>query len=296
MLSRSDLERYSQTNKALAEAAATDFMKFWQLLDKTDPGIAYEEALAYAEYLIEHYGESAALNASELYEATNDVSNAAVSGSVKRPELERAIRFLVYEGTAQAAYAVRNMLKKQVKSYAHETMMDNSRSDGIRFARVPVGETCAFCLMLASRGFEYYSEESAGKGSLNAFHDDCDCEIIGSDQKIEGYDPDYLYKEIYKPAYDEAKRIQGEEIGTLSDIQKKYGYDSEEARNYAESIDIEYYIDRRGRLKTRYKRRKRRSVNLWYDPSGHAPTRSYEINDHVGRTALAIMREKNNIS
>lgn len=45
------------------------------------------------------------------------------------------------------------------------------------WARVPQGKSCAFCTMLASRGFTYTSEESAG-GDGNKYHDDCHCRII----------------------------------------------------------------------------------------------------------------------
>ena len=38
-----------------------------------------------------------------------------------------------------------------------------------RYARVPVGPTCAFCILMASRGFVYWSEEKAG-GRDNRYH------------------------------------------------------------------------------------------------------------------------------
>lgn len=65
---------------------------------------------------------------------------------------------------------------------------------GVRFARVPSGgETCRFCIMLASRGAVYYSEESAGKN--NHYHANCRCRIVPSWglAQIEGYDPALYY-------------------------------------------------------------------------------------------------------
>ena len=69
---------------------------------------------------------------------------------------------------------------------------------GISYARVPTGkETCGFCLMLASRGFDYKSRESAGytRVAFNRFHDRCDCRVVAGDSTtvVEGYDPDWLY-------------------------------------------------------------------------------------------------------
>lgn len=68
------------------------------------------------------------------------------------------------------------------------------------WARVPQGKTCAFCTMLASRGFAYTSEEAAG-GEGNQYHNDCNCRVIPSwgKQTLAGYDPD-KYKELYVSA------------------------------------------------------------------------------------------------
>ncbi|KFI50021.1 hypothetical protein BBIA_2154 [Bifidobacterium biavatii DSM 23969] len=60
-----------------------------------------------------------------------------------------------------------------------------------RYARVPVGPTCAFCILMASRGFVYWSEESAG-GWGNRYHKNDDCRIVCSwgETQLKGYDPD----------------------------------------------------------------------------------------------------------
>lgn len=53
--------------------------------------------------------------------------------------------------------------------------------------------------MLASRGFVYASEDTAGK--WNRYHHDCDCKIVPSwgETKLEGYNPD-KFKRMYKAA------------------------------------------------------------------------------------------------
>ncbi|KAB5608405.1 hypothetical protein [Bifidobacterium jacchi] len=90
-------------------------------------------------------------------------------------------------------------MDKWVKAGGRETIERASRRDARkpRYARVPQGPTCGFCIMLASRGFVYSSAEAAG-GDMNDYHNDCDCEPIPSwdkkNPKIEGYDPDSLYE------------------------------------------------------------------------------------------------------
>lgn len=69
-----------------------------------------------------------------------------------------------------------------------------------RYARVPRGAvTCAFCAMLAGRGFVYWTAQSAGLGST--YHRHCDCMIEPSfgKQELSGYDPD-PYQRLYTAA------------------------------------------------------------------------------------------------
>lgn len=72
----------------------------------------------------------------------------------------------------------------------------------LRFARVPQGPTCAFCIMLASRGFVYTTEEKGThrKSDGDKFHPGCDCKAmpgVNGITKIEGYNPDELLKRYY---------------------------------------------------------------------------------------------------
>lgn len=98
----------------------------------------------------------------------------------------------------------------EMKRAAGNSMLENGRADpkGPRFARVPTGsETCEFCIMLASRGFVYRSEKSAG--ALDHYHANCDCRIVASfdADTVEGYDPDDLYLRWKDPeAWEEKHR------------------------------------------------------------------------------------------
>lgn len=100
-------------------------------------------------------------------------------------------------------------LELETKRAAAYNTIDNVRNDTLRprFARVPTGEkTCDFCIMLASRGPVYLSEESAG--AFTKFHAHCDCKVVPffdssfdglsrrkSKTTIEGYDPDEYYRQ-----------------------------------------------------------------------------------------------------
>ena len=77
--------------------------------------------------------------------------------------------------------------------------MRNCYGANMRYARIPTGsETCDWCMMLASRGFVYYTERDAEAAN----HQNCDCICIpgrGGDTfndftQVEGYDPDEYYR------------------------------------------------------------------------------------------------------
>lgn len=94
----------------------------------------------------------------------------------------------------RATDQLKTLVSSQVMRLANETMVKNVSRDsgrGVRFARVPQGrETCLFCIMLASRGFVYYTKETAGE--FNHYHVHCDCKVMPGLEgtSIEGYDPD----------------------------------------------------------------------------------------------------------
>lgn len=99
--------------------------------------------------------------------------------------------------------AIVDAMDRWVKIPGRATIAENCKRDPKkpRYALVPQGKTCAFCTMLACRGFVYESEKTAHK-----MHDHCDCvacpEWDANPNKIRGYNPDALSDE-----WDKAKKI-----------------------------------------------------------------------------------------
>lgn len=98
----------------------------------------------------------------------------------------------------------------EVRRAAGTSIQSNAERDPLRprYARVPAGgETCEFCIMLASRGPVYRTAERAGM--LDHWHDNCRCSVVpmwntyyvgpsrraSASMSIEGYDPDALYEQ-----------------------------------------------------------------------------------------------------
>ena len=103
-------------------------------------------------------------------------------------------------------------ISKWIQSAGRMHVQNNIRMDPTqpRWARIPKGETCEFCLMLASRGFDYLTEETASLGG--SFHNGaCDCAVVPSwiESKISGYNP-YLLEQRWQACVDTVARLTTE--------------------------------------------------------------------------------------
>lgn len=106
----------------------------------------------------------------------------------------------------------------EMKRSAGESMFANGRRDPRKpkYARVPTGsETCDFCLMLASRGFVYSSEATAGAVKLDHYHSGCFCRVVcqWDDGGVEDYDTKAIYGR-WQDAIDAKARERAERRGT----------------------------------------------------------------------------------
>lgn len=104
-----------------------------------------------------------------------------------------------------------------------------------RWARVPVGETCAWCLMLASQGAWYLSEKTAGAH----YHNHCNCVAVyhATPESIQGYRGKLdSYKRMYydadnvRAANANGKETYPKELKHRIDAAKKEHTEREEKR------------------------------------------------------------------
>lgn len=232
MPSRAEVEALRQTQRRLVSLAVSDLNQFWRSLNLSSPEAARDALLEFVPWLTDKYGDFAAVVASDWYEEVR--AAAGVTGRLT-PELVRTVRREVVEGSVKYAAGglftdtpektlaiIAGAVDRYVKSPGRETIRVNAARDGARFARVPTGaETCAFCMMLASRGFVYHGRDTAG--DFDHYHDKCDCQIVPdwSDHPVlEGYDPDGMYGQ-YLDAREAAGSGDTGEI--LSMMREMYG-------------------------------------------------------------------------
>ena len=63
---------------------------------------------------------------------------------------------------------------------------------------MPHGDTCPFCITLASNGWQKASQKLLKGGHAEHIHANCDCEFavrFRSDTTVAGYDPDKYYRQ-----------------------------------------------------------------------------------------------------
>lgn len=94
-------------------------------------------------------------------------------------------------------------VSRLVKLTGEDTMLQNAERDHAEFAWIPEGgETCAYCIMLASNGWQPMSYEALKGGHAEHIHSNCGCTYMIRHSKkfnVKGYHPE-KYREMYNDA------------------------------------------------------------------------------------------------
>lgn len=140
------------------------------------------------------FGEAAAAIACEFYDEVAIATNANVPAAVPAATATYAEVAKSIRGTGKSGNIdmMANSIGRLVKMAGVDTTMQNAIRDGAEWAWIPRGDTCAFCLTLASRGWQRASRKAIYKGHAEHIHANCDCTYavrFDRDTNVEGYDP-----------------------------------------------------------------------------------------------------------
>lgn len=200
-ISRSDLEAYRSTLIDLGATAASEVNDAIEGQSGTVESMR-EYAIDAIVGSLNLYGEAAQALAAQLFDEICaaegiDAEAEIFDGIIDQEMMARKIRYfsrrLVERDTAGYALDCGMLADFYVKRSAYENTLRNCYGHHVRYARVPTGPTtCDWCTMLASRGFVYYTSDTAYEGS----HLHCDCVVVpgGPETTVDGYDPDAYYK------------------------------------------------------------------------------------------------------
>ena len=198
-ISQSSWNRYIEKLSAI-NAKAGKLMQKWML---EHPNADSAEMIDYAYAVASRYGEASASLACEMYDATAAVQGARVPSAEPAQTATYAETGIAVNGAKLRGDAiVPQAVERLVKMAGQDTLLNNSLRDGAEWAWVPMGDTCAFCITLASRGWQKASKKAIRGGHAEHIHAHCDCSYaIRFDGKstIDGYDPDEYLRQ-----YDDA--------------------------------------------------------------------------------------------
>ena len=162
-----------------------------------------EDVIAYATALAQKYGEGTGALSAMMYDAIAELSNAAVEAAEIAPVASYGDVAKAIQGAAKTSTDpsyLGGVVGRLVKQVGADTTLQNAMRDGAEFAWIPVGDTCAFCLTLASRGWQHISKRTLKNGHAEHIHANCDCTYavrFNDSTEVEGYDPDKYLRMYY---------------------------------------------------------------------------------------------------
>ena len=223
-----DWGRYRDTLKRISDKAAEEMQKYAQA-----HGFQIDEAMVdYAYSLSTKYGQAAGALASQLYDemanywmevknggkpfnkSGNFIKPAEIADTATREEVEAALRSAANEPTS-----IPSRVGRMVKLAGADTTVKNAIRDHAQWAWIPNGDTCPFCLMLASQGWVNASKNVLKGNHCEHIHANCDCTFaIRFDDRtnVEGYDPE-KYLAIYNKYHGDLNAIRRSQYPSIAD-------------------------------------------------------------------------------
>ena len=192
-------ERMSAINKAAAKAVQQYLAAHNFDIDDT--------FIDFAHGLTTLYGEAASALACQMYDELHEYWK-ATKGIQKRiypaepaPVPTRSqVEKSVYGTLKVSSEQISGAVQRLVKQTAEDTTLKNAIRDGAEWAWIPAGDSCAFCLMLASQDWQNMSKKAMQNGHAEHIHANCDCTYMvrfDSSMEVEGYDPK-AYLKLYE--------------------------------------------------------------------------------------------------
>lgn len=158
--------------------------------------------IAYAHALVTKYGEGSAELACQMYDALAAAARAGVPAAEPAQTAAYSEVARMVQATKVSLPQIQQGVSRLVKRAGADTTLKNALRDGAEWAWVPQGDTCAFCLTLASRGWQKASQAAIKGGHAEHIHANCDCEYairFDGRSTVAGYDPD-KYLRQYRAA------------------------------------------------------------------------------------------------
>lgn len=212
-ISLSEWQKYKDLLRKIDEKAAEEFAHaVWYSSGKFKGvglgNIPREEIIDLAYGLVTKYGEASSAIACEMYDAIAALSGVPIPPAIPAETLSYGEVAKTINGSlnfSENEDYISSVVGRMVRQAGQDTTLQNAERDrrqGAQFAWIPSGDTCAFCLTLASRGWQYMSKRALKNGHAEHIHSNCDCAYtvrFNEKTTVEGYNPD-SYLRMYQSA------------------------------------------------------------------------------------------------
>lgn len=233
-ISENDWIKYKNKLASISDKAADEMVQ-WLQTKGGYQNVSRSDLIDYAYALSTKYGEASASLSALMYDEIAEksgvvVPSAVVADTATYSEVAKAVNGVTKKLTTDKQ--VGSVVGRTVKQAGADTTLKNAKRDGAQFAWVPAGDTCVFCLALASNGWQYMSKNSSNHA--DHIHPHCDCTYaVRFDDKttVKGYDPE-KYKKIFENAegdtwnekINSVRRMQYQENKDKINAQKREAY------------------------------------------------------------------------
>lgn len=201
--------------------------------------------IAYAHALVTKYGEGSAELACQMYDALAEAANAGVpAAEPAEPADYGEVARMVNATKNQNPANLPNGVSRLVKRAGADTTLKNAVRDGAEWAWVPHGDTCPFCITLASNGWQKASSKVLKGGHADHIHANCDCEFavrFHSGTSVAGYDPE-KYLRQYRAAGSDVNAMRRIDYAARKDAinaQKRAAYAARKNFSVYSSLNME---------------------------------------------------------
>lgn len=214
-----------------------------QYIDTHGTGDA-DALITYAAALVTKYGEGSAELACQMYDALAEAANAGVpAAEPAEPADYGEVARMVNATKNQNPANLPNGVSRLVKRAGADTTLKNAVRDGAEWAWVPHGDTCPFCITLASNGWQKASSKVLKGGHAEHIHANCDCEFairFDHGTTLAGYDPEKYLKQ-YRDAGGDINKMRRIDYAARKDAinaQKRAAYAARKASTNEENTAI----------------------------------------------------------
>ncbi len=161
--------------------------------------------ISYCYQVADYYGTASASLSALMYDTVTELEGAfyppaELAASPSYGDVAKAVNGTLK--VSQNPDEISGAVARLVKRTGQDTLLNNAMRDGAEFAWIPAGDTCAFCITLASRGWQHISKDALKNGHAEHIHSNCDCTYMvrhRQDVNVRGYDP-AAYRRLYDNA------------------------------------------------------------------------------------------------